>query len=185
MAISWSSLRSGALLVAFTVSATTVRGQSCDLFVAALAAVSADSRNTVLVDQTVIGIPQFAFRGYSSIRRGDTALARVAEPALRSLNRERQPIPECLAAEHHWKTIADSVLIPIFQAREGWAAFRARYGEGSQFALMSRPLIVGDTATIIVAIASGDLSGRGMLLQFVRDATGNWVKRSEAQLWIS
>jgi hypothetical protein len=185
MAINRSRVAIAALMFAFAVGGRPLRGQACDLFVAALAAVRADSSNTILVDHTMLGVPQFAFRGYTSVRRGDTALARVVEPQLRSLNRERQPIPTCLAAERHWKTIADSALIPVFQARDGWTTFRARYGTGSQFALVSRPLIVGDTATIIVAIASGDLDGRGMLLQFVRDAAGNWIKRSEAQLWIS
>jgi hypothetical protein len=133
----------------------------------------------------MIDVPQFAFRGFTSVRRGDTALARVVAPRLQALNRERQPIPTCLAAERHWTTIADSALIALFEAYDGWTTFRARYGASSQFASISRPLIVGDTATIIVAIARGDLDGRGVLLQFVRDAAGNWIKRSEAQLWIS
>lgn len=175
----------GAFALAVLSLGKPAQRQSCDLIVAALAAVSADSSNTVLVDQTVIGVPQFAFGAYSSIRRGDTALARVAEPQLRSLNQQRQPIPSCLVTDRHWRTIADSLLIPMFRSRDGWATFRERYGARAQFALISQPLTSGDTATLIVAIASGDLSGRGVLIQLVRDASGRWIKRSEAQLWIS
>jgi hypothetical protein len=150
-------------LVLFGGGRRELRGQAWDLIIAALASVNADSSNTVLVDQTVLGVPQFALSAYSSIRRGDTALARAVEPQLQSLNRARRPIPACLVTERHWRAIADSALLPLFRARDGWNAFHAQYGPGSQFALISQPLIAGDTATIVVATASGDLAGRGVL----------------------
>ncbi|MEO5817008.1 MAG: hypothetical protein ABIT20_17195 [Gemmatimonadaceae bacterium] len=138
-----------------------------------------------MLDRTVLGVPQFAFNGYSSVLRGDTTLARVAYPQLRSLNRERLPITPCLAAERHWRTIPDSVLIPMFHAIDGWTSFREQYGASAQFAMISQPLIAGDTATLVVATASGHLSGRGVVLQFVRDTNGHWVKRAEVQIWTS
>jgi hypothetical protein len=168
-----------------SVGDNALRAQSCDLAVAALSAVNVDSSNTVLVDHTVFGVPRFAFRAYSNLRRGDTALARVAGPQLGALNRDRRPIPYCLATERHWRTVPDSTLFALFRGRDGWEAFRARYGAGSRFALLSQPLIAGDTATLFVAVASGDLSGHGVILQFVRSPEGRWIKRAEVQLWIS
>ena len=100
----------GAIVFAVLFPSHSLRGQSCDLLVAALAAVNADSSNTVVVDHTVIGVPQFALHAYSGIQRGDT---------------------------------------------------------------------------VFVAVASGDLNARGVLLQFVRDADRHWIKRAEAQLWVA
>src|SRR5205085_9714044 len=99
MTMNCSRVAFAALMFAVADSARPLGAQTCELFLAALAAIRADSSNTILIDETVLGVPQFAFRGFSSVRRGDTALARVMEPRLRSLNRVRQPIPTCLAAE--------------------------------------------------------------------------------------
>jgi len=175
----------GATAVAILLGAAPLGAQSCDLFVAALAVVGADSGNAILVDRTVIGVPGFAFNAYSGIRRGDTAVARVLAPRLDSLNHERRPIPSCLTAERHWRTASDSTLLTLFRGPNGWDAFHQRFGQGTLFALISRPLVVGDTATLIVAVASGKLSGMGVMLQYVRGADGRWVKRAEAQLWVS
>ena len=47
----------GATAVAILLGAAPLRAESCDLFVAALAVVGADSGNAILVDRTVIGFP--------------------------------------------------------------------------------------------------------------------------------
>ena len=179
--------RSIALAIALCSTMAHVSpAQSCDLVVAALSALSADSTNTVLIDHTVMGIPLFAFNGYSNSRRGDTALARAAEPALRALNKTRAPLPDCFRTQRAWTVVPDSELVALFTASgDGWAAFRAHYPNRSQFAFVSQPIVAGDTATIFVAVASGRLAGRGIVLRLIRDATGKWVKQSDVQLWIS
>lgn len=176
---------SAVVTVGVVLGAAPLRAQSCDLLEAALASVGADSAKTILIDRTALGVPAFAFNAYSNIRRGDTALARVLMPRLDSLNRERRPLPECLTIERHWRAVPDTGLVTLLRKPDGWTAFHQRYGEGTQFAVISQPLIIGDTATIVVAVASGKLSGRGMMLQLVRGPDGRWVKRAESQLWIS
>jgi hypothetical protein len=182
-------LGSRSLALAIALCATIAHpspAQSCDLVVAALSALKADSSNAVLVDHTVMGIPLFAFDGYSGSRRGDTALARIAEPPLRELNKTRVPLPDCLRAHGAWTVVPDSELVALFtKSDDGWAAFHKRYPDRSQFALVSQPIVAGDTATIFVAVASGRLAGRGIVVRLIRDPTGRWVKQSDVQLWIS
>jgi len=174
------------IAAACLTTASRAAAQSCEVYTAALGSVGADSSNTVLIDRTVIGVPTFAFYGYASIRRGDTTFAKVAEPALRKLNATRQPLPACMVADHGWHTVSDSTLFAIFTSDGGrWKTFHERYSNAKAFALISQPMIVGDTAIIYVGIASGDLAGQGVLLRFVRDATGHWIKNAEAQLWVS
>jgi hypothetical protein len=62
-----------------TCAANWAQAQSCDLFIAALRALGADSANTILVDHTVMGVPTFAFNAFSGLVRGDTALASATE----------------------------------------------------------------------------------------------------------
>jgi hypothetical protein len=160
-------------------------GGGCDLLTAALRQLSADSANTVLVDQTGIGSPTFALNAYTTLRRGDTTLARIMVP-LRELNRTRVPLPDCLSGARRFKLIADSTLFGVFRSPgDRWAAFRERFAPATQFALFSQPLIRGDTAFVYVGLARGNLDGRGVILRMVRDAAGNWVKQSEMQIWIS
>lgn len=94
------SVRAAPLALFF--GAARLRAQSCDLLVAALTSMGADSARTIL-DHTVLGVPTFEFYAYSSLLRGDTAIARVLMPNLDSLNRTRRPIPTCLTAERHWR----------------------------------------------------------------------------------
>lgn len=179
--------RSLPIAIAFCATLARVSSsQSCDLAIAALAVLHADSATTVLIDHTVIGIPLFAFDGYSRGWRGDSALARAAEPALQALNKTRVPLSDCFRSQRGWTVVPDSALVALFTASDdGWAAFRSRYKPLSQFALISQPLIAGDTATLFVAVASGQLAGRGVILRLIRDAGGKWIKDAEVQLWIS
>jgi len=165
-------------------AANWAQAQSCDLFIASLRALGADSANTILVDHTVMGVPTFAFNAFSGLVRGDTALASATEKPLRELNAARVPVPGCLTTEHAWAVVSDSVLVGLFRAGQ-WTAFHTRFPKAAQFALVSRPLINGDTATIYVAIAAGKLSGRGVIMRFVRGVDGKWIKQSEVQLWVS
>lgn len=172
------------VFIVVSCAANWVQAQSCDLFVTALSAIGADSANTILVDRTVMGIPTFAFNAFSSIVRGDTELASTAEKPLRELNATRVPVPQCLTAEHAWAVVSDSVLFAVFRTGR-WTAFHDRFPKAARFALVSRPLIKGDTATLYVAIAAGQLSGRGVIIRLVRGVDGRWTKQSEVQLWIS
>ena len=161
--------------------------QSCQLFAAALEAVGASAGNTVLVAQTTDGIPGFAFNAYTSMMRGDTTLARVMMPLVKNANTLRVPVPSCLVDSLNWHTIADSTLFRIFRPDSGdsWVNFRRAFPTTPKFALLSQPVLSGDTATFYVAIASDRLSGVGKIVQLVRDGSGRWVKRSEVMLWIS
>ena len=160
--------------------------QSCQLFAAALETVGAEPGTALLVDHTSLGVPRFAFNAYSSFERGDTVLARVIDPALRKANATPIPVPSCLADSLNWHTIADSVLFRIFRPPgDRWANFRQLFPTTPRFALLSRPVLSGDTATMYVAMASDRLSGVGKIVQFVRDGSGRWVKRAEVQVWIS
>jgi hypothetical protein len=172
------------VFIIVTSAANWAQAQSCDLFIAALRALGADSANTILVDHTVMGVPTFAFNAFSSLVRGDTALASAAERPLRELNATRVPVPDCLTTEHAWAVVSDSVLVGLFRAGQ-WTAFHTRFPKAAQFALVSRPLINGDTATLYVAVAAGKLSGRGVIMRFVRGVDGRWIKQSEVQLWVS
>jgi hypothetical protein len=130
--------------------------------------------------------PAFAFAAYSSLRRGDTALARLAEPQLRAANATRMPVPKCLTDSAGWRTLNDSTLLSFFAADgKRWQGFRERFPQTPKFALLSQAIVSGDSATIYVAIASDNLAGRGVILLLGRDSEGVWVKRSELQIWIS
>jgi hypothetical protein len=161
--------------------------QSCQLFAAALDAVGASPGNAVLIAQTTNGVPGFAFNAYTTMLRDDTALARVMIPLIDKANVTRIPVPSCLVDSLRWHTIADSTLFRLFRPDSGdrWANFRKSFPATPTFALLSQPVLSGDTATLYVAIAKDRLNGFGMIVQFVRDSTGRWVKRAELQLWIS
>ena len=178
--------RTTLLLFLMTLAPHYGTAQSCQLFAAALEVVGAKPDSTILVDRTAMGVPAFAFMAFSDLYRGDTALARRMEPALRTLNATRVPIPACLSDSLGWHTITDSTLVAFFSLPEKrWVAFRSSYPATPKFAILSRPIIVGDTATVFVAIASGDLAGRGLIVRLLRDAAGRWFKHSEVQLWVS
>jgi hypothetical protein len=161
--------------------------QGCQLFAAALDAVGASPGNTVLDAQTTNGVPRFAFDAYTTMQRGDTVLARVMIPLLDKANATRVPVPSCLVDSLSWHTIADSTLFRLFRPDSGdrWTNFRRALPATPKFALISQPVLSGDTATVYIAIATDRLSGFGPIVQFVRDSTGRWVKRAEVQLWIS
>ena len=153
---------------------------------AALAVVGAKSDSTVLVDQTVMGVPSFAFRAFTGMRRGDTTLIAQMDAPLRELNAIRVPVPRCMADSLGWRTIADSTLLRMFRARDQrWPAFREAYPATPRFALVSRPIVTGDTATIYVAIASDEVAGKGMIIRLVRDASGRWIRQADVVLWVS
>ena len=174
------------LILIAIVAWNSSAAQSCDLLVAALGSVGADSSNTILIDRTVIGVPEFAFMGWSSLPHGDTAFARRAEPELRKVNATRQAVPSCMVEKRGWTTVSDSVLFSLFTSPNNrWKTFKERYPSARQFALVSQPLVVGDTAVIYVATASGELAGGGAILRFVRDAGGHWIKDAQAELWAS
>jgi hypothetical protein len=175
------------LLALVVASAPTLAGaQTCDVAVAALGAVGATTANTLLVDRTALGIPTFAFAGFFSPGRTDTALARNVEPRLRGVNGSRAALPPCLVDSLRWRTIDDSTLVGFFRPTgERWTGFRDRFPSATQFAVLSQPLLAGDTAVIYVGLASGERSGHGVIMVFVRDATGRWAKRAEITLWIA
>lgn len=176
--------RLGLLVVA--LNTPRAPAQDCQLFDAALAAVGATASKSLLIDHTVMGVPQFAFAAYTSVRRGDTAFAREMEPPLRALNATRIPVPSCLSDSLAWQTVSDSVLFSIFRPPgRRWEEYHERFPTTPTFAALSQPIVSGDTATVFVAIAIDRLAGRGLILRFVRDADGHWVKQAEAQLWIS
>jgi hypothetical protein len=179
----------GIVACALIGSATPHRGaaQGCQLFAAALDAVGATPGTTILVAQTTNGVPQFAFSAYTSMLSGDTTLARVMTPLLMKANAARVPVPSCLVDSLSWHTIADSTLFRLFRPDSGdsWANFRRAFPTTPKFALLSQPVLAGDTATLYVAIASDHLNGVGKIVQFVRDSTGRWVKRADVQIWIS
>ena len=95
-------------------AANWAQAQSCDLFIAALRDLGADSANTILVDHTVMSVPTFAFNAFSSLVRGDTALASAAAKPLRELNATRVPVTACLTTAHaaassRWEVFAVAV----------------------------------------------------------------------------
>lgn len=82
--------------------------------------------------------------------------------------------------------VSDSVLFSLFTSPNSrWKTFKERYPSAKQFALVSQPLVVGDTAVIYIATAAGELAGGGTILRFVRDADGHWIKKAQADLWVS
>ncbi|HKS07259.1 MAG TPA: hypothetical protein VJR92_13210 [Gemmatimonadaceae bacterium] len=158
-------------------------GQSCQLYAAALDAIGSKPDNTMLVEKTAMGVPTFAF--YSGVKRGDTALVRVHR-ALRLLNKKRVAVPNCLVDSLGWKTIADSTLFRIFSDDDAaWTTLRKEYPRTPRFALLSRAIIVADTAIIYVANATGDLTGKGMIVRLVRNADGRWIRKATLLLWVS
>ena len=163
-----------------------IAAQDCSAYAIALEAVGAKATNALVVEQTTMGVPGFAFNAHSTFRRGDTVLARVALPGLEAANSARAPVPHCLVDSVGWHTVSDSVLFSFFRPPgTRWVGFRAAFPNAPSFALMSQPVMAGDTMTIYVAIASDALAGRGIIVRLVRDANGRWVKQAEVQLWIS
>jgi hypothetical protein len=179
------TLANAVSVVAFMLAFGAARagGQSCQLYSAALEAIGSKPNNTMLVAKTAMGVPTFAF--YGGVKRGDTALARLYR-ALRVLNKQRVPVPGCLVDSLGWKTIADSTLLRIFSDSDaGWTTLRTEYPRTPRFALLSRAIIVGDTAIIYVANATGDLAGQGMIVRLVRGADGRWIRKATLLLWVS
>ena len=179
--------RFGAMMALLLVSpARSIIAQDCSAFATALEAVGAKATNAVLVEQTTMGVPGFAFNAHSTFRRGDTAMVRLALPALEAANSARAPVPHCLVDSLGWHTVSDSVLFSYFRPPgTRWVGFRAAFPSTPNFAIMSQPVVSADTMTIYVAIASDALAGRGIVVRLVRDASGRWVKQAEAQLWLS
>ena len=127
--------------------------QSCQLFAAALEAVGASPGNAVLIAQTTDGIPGFAFNAYTTMLRGDTALARIMMPLVKKANTTRVPVPSCLVDSLGWHTVADSTLFRLFRPDSGdrWANFRKSFPATPTFALLSQPVLSGDTATLSIS----------------------------------
>jgi hypothetical protein len=173
-----------ALLAVVILTPLASNAQACQLFAAALEVIGSKPDSTILIDQTVMGVPGFAFHAYTGMRRGDTTL-RQAETDLRALNATRTPIPSCMVDSLGWRIIPDTVLIAFF-AKDGgrWPAFRAAHPATPRFALISQPIIKGDTAVIFVANASDNLAGQGVIVQLIREA-GRWIRRSSVLLWVS
>lgn len=178
-------LANAVLIIVFmlAVHVEQLDAQSCQLYAAALQAIGSTPDNTMLVEKTAMGVPTFGF--YSGVKRRDTALVRVHR-ALRLLNMKRVAIPGCLVDSLGWKTIADSTLFRIFSDSDTpWTTMRKEYPRTPRFALLSRAIVVGDTATIYVANATGDMSGQGMIVRFVRNAGGRWIRKATLLLWVS
>jgi hypothetical protein len=169
-----------------TALVSPLHAQGCELYGAALATVGAASSTTLLNDKTAMGIPGFAFLAHTTKAVGDTALARVATPLLIPANASRAPVPACLADSLGWHTITDSALFAFFKPpATRWTALRAAYPATPAFALLSRPVIIGDTAYIYVAIARDDLAGEGHIVKLVRGTDGHWAKVADVRIWIS
>src|SRR6187549_1190144 len=92
-----------ALVFVGIVMTRAAGAQTCQLFAAALEVIGSKPDSTILIDQTVMGVPGFAFHAYTGMRR-DTILQQ-AEKDLRALNATRVAIPSCMVDSLNWRTV--------------------------------------------------------------------------------
>ncbi len=140
----------------------------------------------------MLGTPMFAFLGASGYAKKPDEqglpLSDSVRRALEAVNSRRESLRECVRSRSGSTVSLDS-LVAIFadtSDRGGWKQFRARYPEAKSFVLVSRPLLLTDSlALIYVARASDWLDGAGSIVALRRDATGRWVRKAQAFLWVS
>ena len=183
----------GALCLCASSSATAPRQQAsvrCAIYEAAIHAVN-DSERLVVIDSTSDGVPMFAFMAVSGSphtpAQQGLPLSDSLLQALHSANQSRESLTPCLVALRDVQPVSDDSLIALFgRDAKGWTRFRARYSGIRRFVLLSRPLMLSDSAALVYTASASDwLAGEGVVLRLERDSGGHWGRKASAVLWIS
>ena len=169
------------------------RDERCGVYAAVITHVTGDStRPVVIYDSTSLGVPRFAFRAFTGLgpQKADTGFV-ITDSLLalqRADNRERIPLPECIAASRRVTRLQfDSLRASFMSGRGGWEAFNAAYPDARGFLMASRVTWLSpdsSQALVYVAEASAPLSGGGSVLYLRRNGS-RWRVQSVRRVWAS